>query len=129
MKLSTTILSAITGASALIEPREVTRVTSLRQLETIIKTNPKVSTNFCAEWSGACKSVEAHYHDLSDENWQIAFIYVDIDFVGADEASAKYNFDAIPTFITFKAGNEFGSRVVGPNLGGLDRQIAALAGG
>lgn len=127
MKFSTSLLPIITGAAALVVPRSVTRVSSIEQLETIIKTTPKVSTNFCAEWSGACKIMEEQYRSLSNKDNRITFVYVNIDSVGAQEASDKYDFNAIPTFITFKDGKEFGNRVIGPANNALDRQIATLA--
>jgi thioredoxin 1 len=127
MKSATTLLTIIAGTAALVVPRAVTQVASLEELDTIIKGTSKVSANFCAVWSGACMAMEEHYRSLSDQYNEISFVNVDIDRVGTKKAAEKYNFNAIPTFVTFKGGKEFGNRVIGPAHGALDEQIARLA--
>lgn len=127
MKLATTFLTGVTGAAALIMPRAVRTVADLTELDDIIKSTAKVSTNFCAEWSGACKTIEEQYNNLSNQNKEITFVYVNIDRVGTKQAADKYKFDALPTFITFKGGEEFGNRVIGPYKTPLNDQISTLA--
>lgn len=127
MKVLAAVIPLIAGSCALVVPRAVREVSSIAELEFIINKNPKVATNFCARQSGACTIVESVFKELSDKYTNVVFAKVDINRVGIDKVTQKYQISNIPTFITFKDGKEFGARVVSLLRRLIERQIAILA--
>ena len=125
MKFSAAFITLIAGTAASVVPRAVQDVYSLAELDSIIKGNPKVSTNFCAQWSSVC--LHREYEALSAKFNNVVFVNVDIDIVGTEEAIEKYKFSAIPTFITFEGGEEFGNRVIGPAPAAVEQQVQRLS--
>ena len=127
MKVLAAFITLISGSCALVVPRAVREVSSIAELEFIINENPKVATNFCARQNGAFTIVESVFKELSDKFTNVVFAKVDINRVGIDKVTQKYQINAIPTFITFKDGKEIGARVVSLLRRVIERQIGILA--
>ena len=71
--------------------------------------------------------MESVFKELSDKFTNVVFVKVDINRVGIDKVTQKYQISNIPTFITFKDGKEVGARVVSLLRRLIERQIGILA--
>ena len=105
----------------------MTEVASVKELDNIIRLNPRVATNFGASWSAVCRAYDEKFENIAVNYDNVFFAKVDIDQIEGGDVLAQYNISAVPTFITFKNSQEFGNRVVGPAESALRRQIADVA--
>lgn len=76
-------------------------VTSLRQMNELIKTHKFVVVKWGAEWCAPCKAVEPMYKKLAKEYPDLCLVTVDVDvFTGAGLKDMGEGVRGIPLFTT-----------------------------
>jgi thioredoxin 1 len=88
-------------------------VTNEQQFNKTIQENPIVIVDFLAHWCGPCKMIGPLFDDLQRQYPKALFIKVDVDQVSS--VAAKHDITAMPTFVSFVAGNRY------QDLRGADR--------
>lgn len=95
----------------------------LADFEAFIKKFPNAVIDFYADWCGPCKRIAPIYHKLAEEHPNIGFGKVNVDEV--EDLSAKFEIQAMPTFVFFKGGKKIDS-MAGANDGKLKEKIGSL---
>ncbi|KAJ5573592.1 Thioredoxin [Penicillium hispanicum] len=113
------------GAAATpLEPHgRVTNVDSEAHFKTLTSSGPVV-IDFYATWCGPCRAVSPKVGELSEKYQNVRFIQVDVDKLS--QVARQLTVTAMPTFVFFKDGKEFGQRVRGADLRSLENGIQAL---
>lgn len=76
--------------------------------------------DFSAVWCGPCKIIAPKFEQMSNEYSNCHFYKVDIDDL--EEVTSRSNISAVPTFITYKKGEEV-DRVSGASESNLRKMI------
>ena len=73
-----------------------------KNLEDIIKSNPKVALDCYAPWCGSCKMLSPVFEELSAEENQIKFCKINTD--ENPDVAERFNVMSIPTVLFFENG-------------------------
>jgi len=84
----------------------VHEITNAAQLQQLIDqaASKLVVIDFKAAWCGPCKMIAPFFHELAESHKDVVFASVDVDNV--PDAAAKYDVEAMPTFVYVKNGKE-----------------------
>ncbi len=83
----------------------------------IINGDKPVLVDFFATWCGPCKAMSPVIESLAKElEGKVRVLKIDID--KNQVVAAKYQIQAVPTFVVFKKGE-----VVWRNTGGMDKNV------
>jgi thioredoxin 1 len=83
---------------------KVTKVTSMSDLDDIIKNSQFVVAKFEADWCTPCKEAEEPYGYIAEDFGDMAFIAVDTS--QNKDMGKKHDIRSLPTFVIFKNGKE-----------------------
>jgi thioredoxin len=72
--------------------------------------NKKIAIDFTATWCGPCQRIGPVFAKMADDFPDIKFVKIDVD--EAEDLSASFNVEAMPTFVFMKDSEEF-ERMVG----------------
>ena len=72
------------------------------ELQTIIKSNPKVIVDFFAKWCGPCRKLTPQLESLSSSNKSVTLVKVNVD--NHSQLVKQYKVKALPTVFFFKNG-------------------------
>lgn len=102
----------------------IIEVTTLNQLEEVIKNNDKVAVKFGATWCGPCKEYNPVYYEIAEEYNARGIVFCEveldkIDYKEETEISDKYKIRYIPKTMLFKQGKEVFDKVAGISKGDL----------
>jgi thioredoxin 1 len=79
------------------------QATNQQSFQQLIQSNTPVFVDFYADWCGPCKAMNPIIQEVAREvKGRARVIKVNID--KSQEASTRYNINAVPTFMIFKNG-------------------------
>lgn len=78
------------------------------ELKNLIENNDTVLVDFYADWCGPCKMMAPVLEEFSKENPSVTVCKVNVD--QAPQLASQFSVMSIPTFITFKNGEEYKSQ-------------------
>lgn len=112
LALSLNAVECKDGVCLIGEPHEevaatVTELTSENFNSIVLSSEKPVIVDFCATWCGPCKAVKPMILELAQEEKEWVFVTADVDKV--KEIAAEYGVRAMPTFIVFKNGEQWGT--------------------
>lgn len=112
------------GAENAQNSAETTQQTSADKTAATITDGLPTVIDFSATWCGPCRMVAPAVHELAENlEGKINFRFIDLD--ENRDLAAKYNVEAVPTFIILDAeGNEV-NRIVGADIEGLKSAVDA----
>lgn len=99
-------------------------MTSLSELQALIKDKKAVAIDFYATWCGPCRMISPRFEALSEKFPNVVFVKVDVDQAG--EIAQNMQISAMPTFIFFKDGAKV-TTVVGADPAQLEATLARIA--
>jgi thioredoxin 1 len=102
----------------------VKSITSLPELQSLIKSGKAVAIDFFATWCGPCRMISPRFESLSEKFPAITFVKVDVD--QAREIASDMQISAMPTFYFFKNGQKV-ETVVGADPSQLEKALAKIA--
>lgn len=79
-------------------------ITTLKELKSIIRNNPKVIMLFSAKWCGCCQHAEPIYKEVSLEYREVTFVKIDVD--ESEALSDYFDIDQIPDFFGVYEGKD-----------------------
>ncbi|KAJ5104763.1 thioredoxin-like protein [Penicillium alfredii] len=120
----TIIKSRSTDSTATMSHGKVVNVDNEVIFKALTSSGPVV-IDFYATWCGPCKAVAPKVGEFSDKYENVRFIQIDVDKLGS--VAQQLGVTAMPTFVFFKDGQEFGQRVRGANLKALEEGIKGLS--
>lgn len=72
------------------------------ELQSIIKSNPKVIVDFFAKWCGPCRKLTPQLESLSSSNKSVTLVKVNVD--NHSQLVKQYKVKTLPTVFFFKNG-------------------------
>lgn len=97
---------------------KVHKITSLAELDAILKSHSHVIIDFMADWCPPCRAIAPVYSKLADEfagQGKLAFCKVNVDH--AKDVAKRYGVTAMPTFLPIVNGKSGSVRVDGVKAG------------
>ncbi|KAI9862119.1 MAG: Cytoplasmic thioredoxin isoenzyme 2 [Trichoglossum hirsutum] len=102
----------------------VSEIKSSSEYDAAVNNNSLVFIDFFATWCSPCKAIAPVIETLSTTYPTIKFFKLDVDEI--NDVPRNLAIHAMPTFILFKDGKEFGSRVVGANRNAIQAAITGF---
>lgn len=102
----------------------VESITSLAELEKLIRQGEPIAVDFYANWCGPCRMISPKFETFSTTYSKVKFIKVDVD--QAPEIAKELAVTALPTFVFFRKGEKV-ETIVGADPARLEAIIKEIA--
>ncbi|GMM28538.1 hypothetical protein DAMA08_012540 [Martiniozyma asiatica (nom. inval.)] len=119
--LSRTLRTATRSLHSTSALFQVNSLVSTNEFTKVVESGKPVFVDFFATWCGPCKMIAPVLDKFSNETDKVDFYKLDVDDENVRPVVMDLGITAMPTFIAFKDGKEFG-RIVGAD----PRQVKAL---